>query len=163
MPKVDAVAIRSHATTGDTAALHDAEINEIRRVLHQYDVARITQYLRGHVKELLRAVGNDRATGLVSRRLAAEVAVELPDALGRQFPERGVARRRAVLKRRLAKRGVTKQLVEQPAAPRHRQRRIVSETSRQRDQPGPLQLDAHQPRDRRLHRAPPYRREGARF
>ena len=61
---------------------------------------------------VMRAVGDDRAAGLVSRRLAAEVAVELPDAPGRQLPEHGVARRRAVLQRRLAKRRVAEQFVE---------------------------------------------------
>ena len=163
MSEVNTIAVHPHATTGDTAALHDAEVNKIRRVLHQHDVARVAQRLGGHVEKLLRAVGDDRALGLVGRRLATGIAVELPDALGRQFAECGVTRRRAVLQRRFAKRRVSEQLVKQPTASRHRQRWVVSETGRERNQLGPLQFDAHQPRDRRLRHAPRHRRKRAWF
>ena len=97
MAKVDAVAVHPHTTPGDPAALHDTEVDKIRRILHQHDVARVTQRLGGHVKKLLRAVGDDSALGLVARRLATGTTVELSNALGRQFPERVIARGRAVL------------------------------------------------------------------
>ena len=158
MPEIDAVAVHPHTATGNTAALHDAEVNEICRILHQHDVARVAQRLRGQIEKLLRAMGNNRTTGLVRRRLTAEVPVELPDATGCKLPERGVASCRAVLKRRLAKRGVTQHFVKQSPAPRHRQRRVVGETGRQRDQSWPLELDSHQPRDRWLRSTPPHRR-----
>ena len=163
MPKVDAVAVHPHAPPVDAPALHDAEVNEISRILHQHNVARVAKRLGGHVQELLRAVGDDRAPGLVARRLATGVAVELPDAPGRQFAQRVIARSRAVLECRLAKRSVAEQLVEQASASGHRQRRVVGKPGRERDQLGPLELEAHQPRDRRLLRAPPHHRECAWF
>ena len=147
------VAVHPHAAPGQPAALHDAEVNKISRILHQHDVAGVAQRLGQKIQKLLRTVGDDQALGQAGR-LTGRCAIEFRDAPGGAFDQRVVARGGAVLQRRLAKRPVTEQFIHQAPAPGQRQRLVVGEAGRKRDQFRPLQLDPHQPRDWRSGRPP---------
>ena len=124
MGQINSIARETNATTLQTVALHDAEIDEVGRVLHQDDVAGVAQALGQRVKKLLRAARDDGAFQRIDflqlaragshpgpdrcRSLPVDQGrggarpsrrIQLPQPLRRQTPQRRVANRRAVLQR----------------------------------------------------------------
>ena len=131
------------------AALPDAEINKIGRVLHQHDVARIEQGLADHVEKLLRAMRHHQSIHGV-RAGSRLCAVLLPDSLRGQFAQMSVARAGSILQRALSAGRRAQNLLQQLTRRLDRQRGIVSESGGKGDQLRPIQRQLHQPRNRRL-------------
>ena len=65
MREVEAVAFEADAARTQAAALKNAQENKIGRVFDEDDIAGVAQRFEGHVKQLLRTAGDERASGRV--------------------------------------------------------------------------------------------------
>ena len=119
MREVNAVAFELYAARFDAAALQDAQEDKIGRVFDENDVAFVAQRFQRHVKQLLRAAGDDD----VLRRMRAVVsAVELLQVLGGERTQIHFSGGDAVLQRGLSGLGRAQDIVENLARNLHGQR-----------------------------------------
>ena len=61
MRQINSVGFELHTARADATALENAQENEIRRVFDEEDVAFVAKRFERHVKQLLRAAGDDDA------------------------------------------------------------------------------------------------------
>ena len=99
MNQIKAVAFELHAARLEAATLEDAQKNKIGRVFDEDDVAFVAERLERHVKQLLRAAGDDDAFG---RMGAVVAAVEFLQMLRGKLAQIIFAGGEAVLQRGLA-------------------------------------------------------------
>ena len=99
MREINSIAFQFHAARLDAATLENAQKNKIRRVFDEDDVAFIAERFERHVKQLLRAAGDEDAFG---RMRAVVAAVEFLQMFRRQFAQIFFAGGDAVLQRGLS-------------------------------------------------------------
>ena len=144
---VDAVAFHFDATTLETMALSDAEVNEVGGVFDEDDVVRITKGFGQHVKELLRAVGDQGEGGGAGggRGLAGSCLIKLIDAVGGERSQTLIPGGGAVLEGGPSGGAGVQDLIEQPFCFLNRERFIVRKTSSQGDQMRMIEGHFHEP------------------
>src|SRR5580693_6052946 len=129
MRQVNAIALQLHAARLDAATLENAQENKIRRVFDEDDVAFVTKRFERHVKQLLRAAGDDD----VLRRMRAVVsAVEILEMLRGKLAKIHFAGGYAVLQRGLSGFRRAKNFIEQLARNLDGQGGIVREAGGER-------------------------------
>ncbi len=146
MRQINAVAFQFHAARLDAAALENAQENKIRRVFDEDDVAFVAERFERHVKQLLRAAGDDDVFG---RMRAVMSAVEFLQMLRGERAQIHFAGGDAVLQRGLAGFRRAKNFIQQLARNLDGQSGVVRESGGERNQFWPRERGLHEPRDRR--------------
>ena len=144
MREINSVAFQFHAARVDAATLENAQENKIRRVFDEDDVAFVAERFERHVKQLLRAAGDEDAFG---RMRAVVSAVQLLQMLRGERAQIIFAGGDAVLQRGLAGFGRTQNFIEQLARNLDGQSGVVREPGGERNEFWPRERRVHEPRD----------------
>ena len=121
MNQINSVAFELHAARLDAATLENAQENEIGRVFDEDDVAFVAERFERHVKQLLRAAGDDDAFGRIRPIVSA---VEFLQVAGGERAQIIFAGGDAVLQRGLSRFRRTQNVVEQLARNPYGQRGV---------------------------------------